>query len=169
MEDIVFHPIGIIHSEYKHTKDTPIQPASGMGTSGSVEILPEYVDGLQDIGGFSHLILIYHFNRSPGYKLKVKPFLDKNLHGVFSTRTPFRPNPIGLSVVKLNSRNKNILEIENIDILDGTPLFDIKPFIPDFDAVENVKIGRVTKSRDKISNTLNDGRFESESKIINQK
>ena len=163
MKDIVFHPIGVIHSEYKETKNTPIQPASARGVSGSVEIFPEYVEGLKDIEGFSHLILIYHFDRSQGYKLKVKPFLDENLHGVFSTRAPFRPNPIGLSVVKLVSRSKNILEIENIDILDGTPLLDIKPFVPDFDAVENAKIGWVAKSKSKISHTVNDGRFESNS------
>lgn len=160
MENVVFHPVGVIRSEYKETLDTPIQPASAKGVSGSVEIFTEFVEGLADIEGFSHLILIYHFNRSRGYKLKVKPFLDENVHGVFSTRAPFRPNAIGLSVVKLISKNKNVLEVENIDILDGTPLLDIKPFVPDFDAVENVKIGWVAKSKNKISNTLNDGRFE---------
>lgn len=161
MEEIVFRPIGIIHSDFKETKGTPIQPASGMKVKGRVEIFPEYTEGLKDIEGFSHLVLIYYFHRSTGFKLKVKPFLDENFHGVFSTRAPFRPNPVGLSVVKLASRNDNILEIENIDILDGTPLLDIKPYVPDFDAVENVTIGWVAKSKHKISDTLNDGRFES--------
>ncbi len=162
MEGIIFNPIGVIHSKYKETKNTPIQPASATGVRGSLEIFSEYTEGLKDIEGFSHLILIYHFNRSKGYKLIVKPFLDENVHGVFSTRAPFRPNPIGLSVVKLVARNKNILEIENVDILDGTPLLDIKPFVPDFDKAEEVSIGWVTKSKNKISNTLNDGRFELE-------
>ena len=160
MEDVVLRPIGIIHSGFKETKGTPIQPASGMKVKGTIEIFPEYAEGLDDISGFSHLILIYYFHRSFGFKLKVKPFLDENLHGVFATRAPFRPNPVGLSVVKLVSLNKNILEIENIDILDGTPLLDIKPFVPDFDAVEDATIGWVAKSKNKIANTLNDGRFD---------
>ena len=160
MKDIIFQPIGIVHSCYKETKGTPIQPASGMGAKGSIEIFAEYTEGLKDIEGFSHLILIYYFHRSEGFKLKVKPFLDENIHGVFSTRAPFRPNPIGLSVVKLVGRTNNILEIENLDILDGTPLLDIKPYVPEFDAAKTVRIGWITNSKHKISHTVNDGRFE---------
>ncbi|MBN1985958.1 MAG: tRNA (N6-threonylcarbamoyladenosine(37)-N6)-methyltransferase TrmO [Prolixibacteraceae bacterium] len=160
MENIVFQPIGIIYSAYTEPRGTPIQPASAKGKKGRVELFPQFEDGLLDIEGFSHLILIYYFHRSEGFQLQVKPFLDENKHGVFSTRAPFRPNPVGVSVVKLVNRNKNILEIENVDILDGTPLLDIKPYIPDFEATEQIATGWLTNSKHKINNAVNDGRFE---------
>lgn len=93
----------------------------------------EYAEGLQDIEGFSHIILIYAFHRSSGYELRIKPFLDKHLRGLFATRFPRRPNPIGMSTVKLVSRKDNELEIEGIDVLDGTPLLDIEPYVPGLD------------------------------------
>jgi tRNA-Thr(GGU) m(6)t(6)A37 methyltransferase TsaA len=133
-------PIGIIHSPFKSREDTPIQPFRSRAT-GQVEVFKEYQEGLDDIEGFSHIILIYWFHKSEGYVLKVKPFLDDTLRGVFATRAPNRPNQIGISVVKLLERNENILYVEGIDVLDGTPLLDIKPHVPDFESGDIVKIG----------------------------
>lgn len=161
MKNIILRPIGIIHSAYKKTEGMPIQPASADGSRGSVEILKKYANGLKDIEGFSHIVLLYHFHRLTGFQLEVKPFLDENYHGVFATRAPRRPNPLGLSVVKLVGRTNNILEIENVDILDGTPLLDIKPFVPEFDATEDITIGWLTNLKHKIIHSVNDGRFDS--------
>lgn len=133
-------PIGIIHSPFKRKEDAPIQP-SRSSAHGEVEVFKEYEEGLEDIEGFSHIVLIYQFHKSEGYSLKVKPFLDDNLRGLFATRAPRRPNQIGLSVVRLLKRKENILFIENIDALDGTPLLDIKPYVSDFRPKEEVKVG----------------------------
>ncbi len=114
----------------------PIQPAFSKAV-GQVEVFPEYAEGLQDLDGFSYVILIYALHRSSGFSLRVKPFLDDVARGVFATRHPRRPNPIGLSTVRLLSCRDNILEVDGIDVLDGTPLLDIKPYVPDFD----LKIG----------------------------
>ncbi len=160
MNEIIFRPIGIIRSPHDKTEGMPIQPAAAMGIKGSVEIFSDYVDGLKDIEGFSHIILIYHFHLSTGYQLEVKPFLDDNKHGVFATRAPKRPNQIGLSVVKLLGRIDNIVQIENVDILNDTPLLDIKPFVPDFDAVENSSIGWLSKSKHNFSTRKSDERFD---------
>ena len=126
------HPIGIIHSPFSDKSQTPIQ-ASRSQAGGTVEVYPEFAEGLQDLEGFSHIYLLYVFHESSGYSLLVKPFLDDRLHGLFATRYPVRPNPIGLSVVRLIARQGNILEIEGVDMLDGTPLLDIKPYVADFD------------------------------------
>lgn len=133
-------PIGIIHSPFKYKEDTPIQP-SRSNAIGEVEVFREYQEGLDDIEGFSHIILIYEFHKSEGYSLKVKPFLDNKLRGLFATRAPRRPNKIGLSVVRLLKRKDNILTVKGIDVLDGTPLIDIKPYVPDFDPDEKITIG----------------------------
>lgn len=160
MNEIIYKPVGIIHTPYESTNDMPIQPSSAKGIKGTVELYPEYKTGLKDLTGFSHIILIYHFHLSNGYQLEVKPFLDENLHGVFATRAPKRPNNIGLSVVKLLKVENNIIHIENVDIINGTPLLDIKPFVPDFDATVNIKIGWLSQSKHKMSNQKSDGRFE---------
>jgi len=125
-------PIGVIHTPFTKKENTPIQ-ASRSNVIGQVEVFPEYVVGLDDIDGISHIYLIYIFHKSKGYSLSVKPFLDSNLRGLFSTRYPARPNQIGLSIVHLLSRQENMLEVEGVDVLDGTPLLDIKPYIPEFD------------------------------------
>ena len=138
--DILFHPIGIIHSPFTNKSGMPIQ-ASRSQAKGVVEVYPEFVEGLQDIEGLSHLFLLYVFHESLGYSLIVKPFLDDQLHGLFATRYPYRPNPIGLSVVRLIARKGNTLEVEGMDMLDGTPLLDIKPFVPDFDIRTNTRNG----------------------------
>jgi len=133
-------PIGIIHAPFTEKSKTPIQAARSQAI-GYVEVLPEFSDGLQDIEALSHIYLLYAFHESSGYKLQVKPFLDDQEHGIFATRYPYRPNPIGISIVKLLSRETNILTVEGIDTLDGTPLLDIKPYVPDFDLRTNVRTG----------------------------
>ena len=125
-------PIGVIQSPFADKKQMPIQ-ASRSKAEGKVVIDSAFEEGLQDIEGFSHIILLYAFHRSDGYKLKIQPFLDKQLRGLFSTRYPYRPNPIGLSVVQLVRRQDNVLTIAGVDVLDGTPLLDIKPYVADFD------------------------------------
>jgi tRNA-Thr(GGU) m(6)t(6)A37 methyltransferase TsaA len=133
-------PIGVIHSAFQDKGQTPIQPSRSL-LNGQVEVYPEFSAGLQDIEGFSHIILLYVFHRSSGYTLQVKPFLDDQVHGLFATRYPYRPNPIGLSIVKLLVRSDNILEIEGVDVLEGTPLLDIKPYVPEFDQRNAVSAG----------------------------
>jgi len=133
-------PIGIIHSPYKTKEEVPIQ-AYLSDKVGEVEVFKKYEDGLKDIEGFSHIIIIYIFHKSKGYSLHVKPFLDDVSRGLFTTRTPNRPNPIGISVVRLLRKRGNILKIKGMDVLDCTPLIDLKPFIPRFDDREEVRIG----------------------------
>jgi tRNA-Thr(GGU) m(6)t(6)A37 methyltransferase TsaA len=159
MKKIEYKPIGIIRSPFKDIKGMPIQPPGAKGVRGKVEIEPEYVGGLKDIEGFSHIILIYHFHLSKGFSLEVKPFMDDKLHGVFATRAPRRPNSIGLSVVRLVGMEGTTLHIEDVDIVDGTPLLDIKPFVPKFDAVKVGRIGWLSKRSGKADKVKADGRF----------
>ncbi len=140
-EEITYRPIGIIRTGFQDKKDTPIQGVFAKDAKGEVEIFQEYADGLKDIEGFSHLILIYHFHLADNYSLISKPFLEDEQHGIFSIRHFKRPNPIGLSVVRLESVRGNKLEISEVDIIDGTPLLDIKPFVPQFDHRANAKSG----------------------------
>lgn len=156
---IFLHPIGTISSPYHDPKGMPIQPRAGLGVKGQVILDPSYTVGLKDLEGFSHIILIYYFHRSGKGDLLVKPFLDDQKHGVFATRAPLRPNGIGISVVKLIRIQENILEVENVDILDDTPLLDIKPYIPDFDHTEDVRIGWLENRRDQIPGKQSDDRF----------
>ena len=130
--EFVMHPIGVIHSPFTDKAYTPIQPSRSKA-AGTVEIFSNFIEGLRDVDGFSHLILVYVFHRSSGYELRVKPFLDNQLRGLFATRHPCRPNPIGMSIVRLLRCRDNILEIEGVDVLDNTPLLDIKPYVADFD------------------------------------
>ncbi|KPL02580.1 MAG: tRNA-Thr(GGU) m(6)t(6)A37 methyltransferase TsaA [candidate division Zixibacteria bacterium SM23_73_2] len=147
----------IIHSPFKETQGVPIQPKAGKDVKGTVEVFPQYAQGLSDLEGFSHIVLIYHFHLSRGFSLEVKPYLDEKLRGVFATRAPSRPNPVGISVVRLLKREKEKLFIQNIDIVDGTPLLDIKPYVPEFDKPEKIKIGWLEK---KVKNQAkDDGRF----------
>ena len=139
--NIVFRPIGVIRSEHVVSQETPIQPVYAWDCLGRVELLPEFADGLHDIDGFSHSYLIYHFDRAEAAKLRVKPFLQDTERGVFSTRAPCRPNAIGLSVVELLRREGNVLHFAGADILDGTPLLDIKPFTSKFDGVTPTRSG----------------------------
>ena len=138
---ITYKPIGVIHSEHLSAPKTPIQPIYARGCKGSVEIFPEFVTGLRDLEGFSHLYLIYHFHCAELVRLLVKPFLQDIERGVFATRSPSRPNAIGLSVVELMGIDGNILHFDGMDILDGTPLLDIKPYTKMFDQFEPSRNG----------------------------
>lgn len=159
MKEIVYKPIGIIHSPFKEPTGTPIQPTAGKNIEGTVEVFQEYADGLEDLDGFSHIILLYHFHLCGEAKLKVKPFMDDNEHGIFAIRGPARPNPIGISVTRLLKVEGNILHIRDIDILEGTPLLDIKPFVPEFDVKQEVKTGWLGKNIHKLQTLKDDGRF----------
>jgi tRNA-Thr(GGU) m(6)t(6)A37 methyltransferase TsaA len=160
MEPIIFAPIGIIRTPYKDRKGMPIQPVDGKDVQAYVQLHEEFQEGLKDLEGFSHIILVYHFHQSQGYTLHVKPFLDHELRGVFATRAPRRPNPIGLSVVRLDDIVDNRLNIRNVDILDGTPLLDLKPYVPEFDSVEEVKIGWLSNYIDQAGSIISDHRFD---------
>ena len=141
MVPLKYEPIGIIHTPFREKKTTPIQGVFAPDSTGKVEVFPQYVNGLKDIAGFSHLILIYHFHLAEGYSLKTRPFLDNKSRGIFSIRHFNRPNPIGISVVRLDDVKGNILTVGEVDVIDGTPLLDIKPYMPDFDARQNVRKG----------------------------
>jgi tRNA-Thr(GGU) m(6)t(6)A37 methyltransferase TsaA len=141
MMRIEYQEIGVIHSPFYEAEGTPIQPTGAAGVQGTIEVFPEFAQGLQDLDGFSHIILIYHFHRSNGFTLLVTPFMDSVQRGVFATRAPKRPHQIGLSVVRLNKLQNQTLHIENVDILDGTPLLDIKPYVPEFDHYSAARIG----------------------------
>ena len=159
MEAITYRPIGIIHSPFKEPKGTPIQPRAAHGVRGTVEVFPEYAAGLEDLEDFSHVILLYHFHLVKGAKLKVKPFMDQQEHGVFATRASSRPNPIGLSILRLERVEGNILYVCNIDIVDGTPLLDVKPYVPEFDIHPVERVGWLEKNVHKLPSTRDDGRF----------
>lgn len=160
MENIQYQPIGIIHSPFTQVEGMPIQPAGALGVQGVVEIFPEFTEGLLDLDGFSHIFLLYHFHAVKTYTLTVTPFLDDQPHGVFATRAPRRPNPIGLSVVRLLRREANILHIENVDILDGTPLLDIKPYTAAFDHWKADRSGWLEKNGKEVNRKRSDDRFE---------
>jgi tRNA-Thr(GGU) m(6)t(6)A37 methyltransferase TsaA len=137
---ITLTSIGVIHSPFTDPAEAPIQ-ASRSTALGSVEVFPQFATGLRDLDEFSHIFLLYLIGCPQGYDLNVKPFLDDQEHGIFATRYPCRPNPVGLSTVRLLRIEGNHLDIEGIDMLDGAPLLDIKPYVPDFDSRENVQIG----------------------------
>ena len=161
-----FQPIGIIHSPFKEIAGMPIQPAGAAGVRGRVEILAKFAPGLRDLDGFSHVILLYHFHLVRESRLMVTPFMDSQPRGVFATRAPTRPNPIGLSIVKLLGVDQNILHIENVDIVDGTPLLDIKPYVPEFDHQPVVRVGWLERARKKVQSKRSDGRFRPEGGLV---
>jgi len=140
-EPVTYRPIGLIRSPHTSAEETPIQPAYARGVEGRAEVFEEFADGLADLEGFSHLILLYHFHRAGGVRLRVTPFLEDAEHGVFATRAPCRPNPIGLSVVRLLRREGTVLHLADVDVLDGTPLLDVKPYVARFEAQEDVRSG----------------------------
>ena len=140
-EEVVLKPIGIIHTPWPTPGDAPRQGEFAPDSEGRVEVFPEYEEGLKDIEGFSHIILLYRFHLSSGFNLIVKPFLDSELRGVFATRAPWRPNPIGLTIVRLSHREGNVLHVKGVDMVDGTPLLDIKPHVPPFTQEESISLG----------------------------
>jgi tRNA (adenine37-N6)-methyltransferase len=158
--NIALKPIGVIHSPFKDLDGMPIQPAGASGVKGSVEVFEEYRAGLKDLDGFSHIVLLYLFHRSPGFSLQVVPYLDTEMRGVFATRAPRRPNAIGLSVVQLDMIKDGTLQIQNVDILDGTPLLDIKPYVPEFDAQVKVRTGWLENAKATVKQRKSDDRFK---------
>jgi len=159
MESIILKPIGVIHSPFTDPKSMPIQPVSENSAAGSVEVFPEFAAGLKDLEGFSHVLLLYHFHGSQTYSLAVTPYLDTVPRGLFATRAPNRPNPIGLSLVRLARVEGARLHVENLDVLDGTPLLDIKPHVPEFDCAPGARIGWLEKARAEMRKKVADDRF----------
>ncbi len=157
--NIKFRAIGLIHSPFKTVAGMPIQPVGATGLTGTVEVFPEFSEGLNDLDGFSHIILLYYFHQNKGFKLQVIPFMDTEPRGLFATRSPKRPNPIGISVVKLLRRENNFLHVQNVDILDNTPLLDIKPYIPEIDQYPADRIGWLTNVIGSFHHTKADNRF----------
>jgi tRNA (adenine37-N6)-methyltransferase len=159
MDEVVFRPIGVIRSPFLHVDGMPVQPMGAQGVKGRVELHADLEPGLKDLQGFSHVMLIYCFHLSSGYSLHVLPFLDRTMRGVFSTRVPRRPNGIGISVVRLTGVRGSILDIEEVDVVDGTPLLDIKPFVPQFDNREVQSAGWFTTRADEATVVRADSRF----------
>lgn len=157
--DITYHPIGVIHSPFHDLAGMPIQPSSETSAPGIVEVFPEYAPGLKDLEGFSHILLITHLHATGEARLRVTPFLDDEPHGVFATRAPSRPNPVGLSLVRLVAVRGHCLEVEDLDLLDGTPLLDVKPYVPDFDRPVEVRIGWLEAARKRMGTAKSDQRF----------
>ncbi|MCF8045460.1 MAG: tRNA (N6-threonylcarbamoyladenosine(37)-N6)-methyltransferase TrmO [Desulfarculaceae bacterium] len=151
--------IGTIRSPFTRIEDMPIQPTGAGETAGSVEVNKAYKEGLKDLAGFSHVYLLYLFHKAGRMSLTVTPFMDTVERGVYATRSPLRPNHIGISIVRLLSVEKNIITIGGVDVLDGTPLIDIKPYIENFDRVENSVSGWMTADREEVAKTRSDGRF----------
>lgn len=152
--------IGRIHSQYQNIEDMPIQPNGAIQSEGQVIVDEEYLEGLQDLEGFSHIYLIYKFHQAKRTELIVTPFMDNEPRGVFSTRSPLRPNHIGLSIVKIKNVENNIITVEGIDVLDGTPLIDIKPYIKEFDEVKQSSSGWLLSSEEEIIAKRSDNRFK---------
>lgn len=158
--EVIYKPIGVIHSPFHSLEEMPIQPTSDASEPGTVETYPEYRDGLKDLEGFSHIYLLYHFHKMHQSKLLVTPFLDTEPHGIFSTRAPSRPNPIGLSLVKIIRIENNLIHVAQVDVLDGTPLLDIKPYVPEFENIHDVRVGWLEQAKEQISTRKSDIRFE---------
>ena len=160
MNQLVFNSIGVIHSPFKKPEGMPIQPSAAKGVKGHIILNEDLIEGLSDLDGFSHIYLLYHFHLSESYNLKVIPFLDNEYRGVFSTRAPRRPNQIGLSLVRLIKIKFNIIDIENVDIIDGTPLLDIKPYVQEMEHENHFKIGWLSKYKEDIKSRHSDKRFK---------
>jgi tRNA-Thr(GGU) m(6)t(6)A37 methyltransferase TsaA len=158
-EPVVFRPIGIIRTPFADTEGMPIQATAAVGVTGRIEIDPDLVEGLSDLDGFSHLILVYHLHRVDAARLTVTPFLDDRPHGIFATRSPARPNPIGLSIVRLVAITGATIEVEDVDMVDGTPLLDIKPYVPAFDERDDVRVGWFAERLGGLSQARADDRF----------
>lgn len=156
-----YEQIGVIRTPFDSPTEMPIQPAGAKGVSGTVTVADQYKQGLQDLAGFSHCILLYHFHESPDTTpLEVEPFLDAERRGIFATRAPVRPNSIGLSVVEIETVSDTELTVRGIDVVDQTPLLDIKPFVPAFDVPDDVETGWLNESDSTVESTESDERFQ---------
>jgi tRNA-Thr(GGU) m(6)t(6)A37 methyltransferase TsaA len=160
MQQIIYTPIGIIHTPFRAHEDMPIQGIGGKGIKATIEIYPEFSAGLKDLEGFSHIILLYHLHLVEKSVLIVKPFLDDENRGIFATRSPVRPNPIGMTAVRLIEIRNNCLIVEDIDMIDQSPLLDIKPCLPMIDDIQGVKLGWLTGKVELFSQKKSDDRFK---------
>jgi tRNA-Thr(GGU) m(6)t(6)A37 methyltransferase TsaA len=156
---ISYQAIGVIHSPFSDLAQMPIQPTARVSAPGTADVFLEFAQGLKDLEGFSHVILLYNFHESHRMALTVTPFLSSEPKGIFATRAPIRPNPIGLSIVKLLRVEGTRLHLANLDILDGTPLLDIKPYVPKFDRPQGVRIGWLKDATGSARDTKSDDRF----------
>lgn len=152
-------PIGIIHSPFNNKKEMPIQSVGAKQIKGYLEIYPEFLPGIKDLDGFSHIFVIYQFHKNKDFKLITIPFLDNTERGVFSTRAPKRPNPIGLSIFKILSIENEKIYVSGIDVLNETPLLDIKPYVSKFDVINNTKNGWLENVMHKSEDYKSDDRF----------
>ncbi len=147
--EILLKPIGIVHTPYRDVTDgVPIQGRLAPRSEGRVEVFPEYRDACRDLEGFSHVILVYHFHRSTTERLVAKPYMDTEVRGVFSIRSPHRPNHIGITLVELLKCSEGVLEVRGVDMIEGTPILDIKPYNPVFDSPDpeaEIRIGWMSK------------------------
>ncbi len=158
-DEIIVKPIGTIYSPLKEPKGAPIQPVGATGIKGHIELKPEYINGLKDLDGFSHIILLYYFHKASDGPMIVTPYMEDKPRGIFSVRMPGRPNHIGISVVRLLNIEGAILHIENVDILDGTPLLDIKPYVTTFDIYKTEKEGWLSNISRRAEEKKCDGRI----------
>jgi len=156
---IQFQEIGFFTTPFKQVTGMPIQPSGARGIAGTITIRPEFAEGLKDLEGFSHIFALYYLHQIEGYDLTVKPFLDNDRHGIFATRSPKRPNPIGLSVMKLEGVENNVVYVSNVDVLDNTPVIDIKPYVPDFDIWQTEGIGWFAGKSGNADHFRSDDRF----------
>ena len=158
-QSVTFTPIGIIRTPFAETAGMPVQAVAAVGVAGTIELDPAYAEGLADLDGFSHLVLLYHLDRMTGARLTVVPFLDDRTHGLFATRSPARPNPIGMSTVRLVGIDGTTIRIEDVDMLDGTPLLDIKPYVPQLDDRADARIGWYEGRVERVQDVRSDQRF----------
>lgn len=156
---ITYAPVAHMRTPFTDVRGMPIQPVGARGVAGSIDVLPEFADGLADIEGFSHLLVVYHLHECQGFTLRVTPFLDTGEHGIFATRSPRRPNPIGISVLRLTGVSGNRLHVENVDMLDNTPVLDIKPYVPTFDVWDADRTGWFAAVADNAVQCRADDRF----------
>jgi tRNA (adenine37-N6)-methyltransferase len=159
VDEVAFRPIGVIRTPFADEAGMPIQAVAAAGVAGRIELDPALVEGLADLDGFSHLILIYHLHRVVRPRLTVMPFLDDRSHGIFATRSPARPNPIGLSIVRLVGIDGATIAIEDVDMVDGTPLLDLKPYVPAFDDRPDARIGWFAGRLGPLAEARADDRF----------
>src|SRR5690348_7437413 len=159
MDAITYTSIGVIHSPFTETAGMPLQAVAAAGVAGTIELEPAYAAGLRDLEGVSHLFLLYHLHRIEGFALEVTPFRVEQTQGIFATRSPKRPNATGLSVVRLVSVAGCTLAIEDVDVLDGTPVLDIKPYVPAFDVRETERIGWLATTVARVHEVRADRRF----------
>ena len=160
MKGIELTPIGVIRTPYIEPKDIPIQGRFKDDVEGWLELREEYVPGLKDLEGFSHLILLYHFHRSERQEIEGLPYLEEESHGIFAIRSPHRPNHLGLSIVRIQRIEGNRIYFTEVDMLDGTPLLDIKPYVPEFDRQTDIRTGWLEQAGSTVSQRRSDDRFK---------